>query len=351
MNVITVKFPGSNAPVKYNIGNIAVNIGDIVIVERKRGPALAEVVEEIREDDDRESKGFPKVLRAARPEDVTRGEKNKGQESEAFNKCRELINQLGLPMKLISVEYLFDGSKFIFYFTADGRVDFRDLVRRLAQVYRTRIEMLQIGVRDAAKMLNGIGICGRELCCATYLKNFAPVSVKMAKNQNLSLNPSKVSGLCGRLMCCLAYEHETYKEFAKNLPKIGKRCRCPQGQGRVTRHDPIQGKVFVILDEQDMETAFDPGDVERLIPPDQQARAKAPNVPMQSQRPPEEKKTSADQNPGKKVENVERNPVGKAENIDQNPSAKEMSAGQNPGEKVENVDPPPSDKATDSSEE
>jgi cell fate regulator YaaT (PSP1 superfamily) len=339
MNVVSVKFPGSNAPVEYNIGNIAVNIGDIVIVERKRGPALAEVVEEIREGDDQESKGLPKVLRAARPEDVTRGEKNKSQESEAFNKCRELITQLGLPMKLISVEYLFDGSKFIFYFTADGRVDFRDLVRRLAQVYRTRIEMLQIGVRDAAKMLNGIGICGRELCCATYLKNFAPVSVKMAKNQNLSLNPSKVSGLCSRLMCCLAYEHEIYKDFAKGLPKIGKRCRCPQGQGRVTRHDPIQEKVFVILDEQDMEAAFDPGDVERLIPPDQQASAKAPNVQMQSQTPPIEKKMSADQNPD-----------GKAENIDQNPSAKEMSADQNPVEKIEKVDPPPSDKAPDSPE-
>ncbi len=276
MNIVTVKFPGSNAPVEYDIGNIAANDGDMVVVERKRGPAVARVAGEIKEADDKKAKALSKVLRVARPEDLTRNEKNKSQEPEAFDKCRELIEQIGLPMKLVKVEYIFDGSKIIFYFTADGRVDFRELVRRLAQVYRTRIEMLQIGVRDAAKMLNGIGICGRELCCATYLRNFAPVSVKMAKNQNLSLNPTKVSGLCSRLMCCLGYEHEVYRDFAKGLPKIGKRCRCPQGIGRVSRHDPIQEKVFVMIEDQGMEVACDPDEVERYIPSDQQPKPKAP---------------------------------------------------------------------------
>ena len=278
MNVVTVKFAGSNAPVPYDMGNVAANVGDMVVVERKRGPALAKIIGESEENDKKDAKDLPKVLRLAKPEDITRCEKNKSQESEAFEKCRELIGQIGLPMKLVNVEYIFDGSKIIFYFTADGRVDFRELVRRLAQVYRTRIEMLQIGVRDAAKMLNGIGICGRELCCATYLLNFAPVSVKMAKNQNLSLNPSKVSGLCGRLMCCLGYEHEVYKDFARGLPKIGKRCRCPQGIGRVSRHDPIQEKVFVMLEDQGMEVACDPEEVERILPQDQQSKPKPPKA-------------------------------------------------------------------------
>ena len=177
------------------------------------------------------------MIRAATPEDLARLEENHHKEQSAAEICREKILKHGLEMKLVNVEYTFDGSKILFYFTADGRVDFRELVKDLASVFRTRIELRQIGVRDETKIVGGIGICGRPLCCASYLSEFIPVSIKMAKEQNLSLNPTKISGVCGRLMCCLKYEEETYEELNGRLPNIG---------DYVTTDDGLKGEVHSV---------------------------------------------------------------------------------------------------------
>lgn len=174
-----------------------------------------------------------KIIRIATEEDTALEQENQKKEKEAFSICSEKIIQHGLDMKLIDVEITFDHNKLIFYFTSDGRVDFRDLVKELAAIFRTRIELRQIGVRDEAKMLNGIGICGRPLCCATFLGDFQPVSIKMAKEQNLSLNPTKISGICGRLMCCLKYEEDVYEELNKKLPNVGDIISTPDGTGEI----------------------------------------------------------------------------------------------------------------------
>lgn len=174
-----------------------------------------------------------KIIRVATPADGEQEEINHSKEQEAFAICQEKITKHGLDMKLIDVEITFDHNKLIFYFTSDGRVDFRELVKELASVFRTRIELRQIGVRDEAKMLNGIGICGRSLCCATFLGDFHPVSIKMAKEQNLSLNPTKISGICGRLMCCLKYEEDVYEELNRKLPNVGDIISCPDGTGEI----------------------------------------------------------------------------------------------------------------------
>jgi cell fate regulator YaaT (PSP1 superfamily) len=162
----------------------------------------------------------------------------------------ERIEALGLEMKLVAVECFFDGSKYVFYFTAEGRVDFRELVKQLVARFPVRIEMRQIGVRHEAKMTGGLACCGQEICCSRFLSDFRPVSVKMAKNQNLSLNPTKISGVCGRLMCCLAYEHDIYEDFKKGLPRVGKAVTTPKGQGVVIKHNPLAETVFVRLDEE-----------------------------------------------------------------------------------------------------
>ncbi|MBZ0273887.1 stage 0 sporulation protein [bacterium] len=264
MNVVKVKFAGSNRPVAFDSGGLAVAKNDTLVVPDDHGPRLATVFE-IQEDN--ESAELPRVVRAATRDDIDRGTRMREREAESLLACREAVRRRELPMKVIHAEYIFDGTKIIYHFTAEGRVDFRDLVRELAQRYRTRIEMVQIGVRDAAKLLTGVGVCGRTLCCSTFLQCFAPVSVKMAKDQNLALNDSKISGVCGRLKCCLRYEHEVYTDFKRELPKVGKRAKCPEGIGRVVRHDPIARKVFIYLEEGGGEVACDPDVVERVAPP------------------------------------------------------------------------------------
>jgi cell fate regulator YaaT (PSP1 superfamily) len=262
MNVMKAKYLGSNLPRPFDAGALNLALNDMVVVEGERGPMLAKVCDPPAAADN-PGMSLPKTLRTASPDDIDRSKKNKALETDTFNTCRDLIRQKSLPMKLVRVEYVFDGSKIIFYFTAEGRVDFRELVRDLAQRYRTRIEMMQIGVRDGAKAITGVGVCGRTICCSTFLQVFSPVSIKMAKDQNLSLNPSKVSGVCGRLMCCLSYEHEVYREFVKDKPKVGKRCTCPEGCGKVSRHDPLRGKIYVML-EDGREVAFEPDEVKRV---------------------------------------------------------------------------------------
>ena len=216
VTVIGVRFKEAGKIYYFDPDEFEITTSDHVIVETARGVEYGSVVVGLKQVEDSEVvQPLKKVIRVANADDDARVAENKLREKEAFDICLEKIFQHNLPMKLIDVEYTFDNSKVIFFFTADGRVDFRELVKDLATVFRTRIELRQIGVRDEAKMLGGIGFCGRELCCHTFLGDFAPVSIKMAKEQNLSLNPSKISGICGRLLCCLKYENDVYVENRK----------------------------------------------------------------------------------------------------------------------------------------
>lgn len=234
MIVVGVRFKPAGKVYYFDPDDMNIENGENVIVETVRGIEFGTVVIPNREIDESEIVApLKKVMRIATEEDREKDAANKEKEKEAFSICVEKIKKHDLEMKLIDTEITFDNSKFIFYFTADGRIDFRDLVKDLAAIFRTRIELRQIGVRDEAKMLNGIGICGRTLCCATFLGDFHPVSIKMAKDQGLSLNPSKISGICGRLMCCLKYEQDAYEDLLKNLPREGDIIDTPEGEGEV----------------------------------------------------------------------------------------------------------------------
>ena len=228
-----------------------------VIVETARGIEMGTVLIPPKSvEDDKVVQPLKPVLRVATDEDEKKIEINKEKEKDAFAICKEKIIKHGLEMKLVNAEYTFDGNKLLFYFTADGRIDFRELVKDLAAVFRTRIELRQIGVRDETKLLGGIGICGRELCCSTYLSDFVPVSIKMTKEQNLSLNPTKISGVCGRLMCCLKNEQETYEYLNDRLPNVGDRVKTFDGfRGEVSSVSVLRQKVKVIVetDEGDKE--------------------------------------------------------------------------------------------------
>lgn len=225
--------------------------GEKVVVETARGVEMGEVAMPVSEVDESEIVAPLKpVLRVATENDKKQAEINKKKEPEAFRICNEKILKHGLEMKLIKVEYAFDASKILFYFTSGGRVDFRELVKDLAAVFKTRIELRQIGVRDEAKMLGGLGICGRSLCCATHLSDFQPVSIKMAKEQNLSLNPTKISGSCGRLMCCLKYEQDNYEEMIKITPREGALVKTPEGKGTVESVSLLKGIIKVKLDRE-----------------------------------------------------------------------------------------------------
>ena len=233
--VIGVRFRQAGKIYFFAPGKLHINQGDKVIVETARGVEFGSVVTGPKEVPDQDiMQPLKSVIRVATEEDKRMEERNREKEKEAFNICLEKIRKHNLEMKLINAEYTFDNNKVLFYFTADGRIDFRELVKDLAAVFRTRIELRQIGVRDETKIRGGIGICGRPLCCNTYLSEFAPVSIKMAKEQNLSLNPTKISGVCGRLMCCLTNEEETYEELNSRLPGIG---------DYVTTSDGLKGEV------------------------------------------------------------------------------------------------------------
>lgn len=234
MTVVGVRFKKAGKIYYFDPESTEYTYGQNVIVETARGMEFGTVVIPNRDiaDSDIVSPLKP-VTRLATDGDIQKNRQNKEKEKEAFEVCLEKIKAHGLEMRLIATELTFDNNKLIFYFTADGRIDFRELVKDLAAVFRTRIELRQIGVRDEAKYVNGIGICGRTLCCATFLGDFHPVSIKMAKDQGLSLNPTKISGVCGRLMCCLKYEQNAYEDLLRNLPKEGDLIETPEGQGEV----------------------------------------------------------------------------------------------------------------------
>ena len=251
--VIGVRFRQAGKIYFFSPGKLEIKPQDRVIVETARGVEFGKVVTGPKEvEDDKITQPLKSVIRIANEEDYKKEEKNREKEIEAFNICLEKIRKHGLEMKLIDAEYTFDNNKVLYYFTADGRIVFRQLVKDLAAIFKTRIELRQIGVRDETKILGGIGICGRCLCCHTYLSEFAPVSIKMAKEQNLSLNQTKISGVCGRLMCCLKNEQETYEELNRNLPGIGDIVTTPQGiTGTVQSVNVLRQMVKIVVDVYD----------------------------------------------------------------------------------------------------
>ena len=253
VKVIGVRFRTAGKIYFFNPGNFEIKQGDHVIVETARGIEYGTVIGEPKEaEEEKVVQPLKSVLRIANKKDDEQEEANRQKEKDAFKICLEKIRKHNLQMKLIDAEYTFDNNKVLFYFTADGRIDFRELVKDLAAVFKTRIELRQIGVRDETKILGGIGICGRPLCCHTHLSEFAPVSIKMAKEQNLSLNPTKISGVCGRLMCCLKNEEETYEELNRKLPNVGDFVTTDDGlKGEVQSVNVLRQLVKVIVDVGD----------------------------------------------------------------------------------------------------
>ena len=255
--VIGVRFRPNGKIYYFDPIDYHVQVGTDVIVETARGVEYGKCVLGRKAiEDEKRIAGLKPIIRLANDEDKKKFEANQKKSEEAFATCVKKINEHGLKMKLISAEYTFDGSKVLFYFTADGRVDFRELVRDLAGVFRTRIELRQIGVRDEAKISGGIGMCGRELCCNSYLSEFIPVSIKMAKEQNLSLNPTKISGVCGRLMCCLKHEQDTYEYLNSKMPGVGDNATTAEGVvGKVESVNVMRQTVrLIITDEEDNKT-------------------------------------------------------------------------------------------------
>lgn len=248
--VVGVRFKEVGKVYYFDPNGIECKKGDTVIVETSRGVECGEIAMENKQvEDDQIVNPLKPVIRMTTEEDLKTVKENKEKEKEAFKICEQKIQKHNIDMKLIDVEYTFDGGKILFYFTADGRVDFRELVKDLASVFRTRIELRQIGVRDESKMLGGLGICGRAFCCSTFLGEFQPVSIKMAKEQGLSLNPVKISGTCGRLMCCLKYEQNVYEHLLKVTPKNGAIVETSEGRGLVVDSNIITGTLKIRLDK------------------------------------------------------------------------------------------------------
>ena len=248
--VVGVRFKTGGKVYFFDPQEFDIKKGDYVIVDTARGLECGLCVQGVHEESpDKIVRPLKAVNRIASPEDVEKMEQNRRDEKKAFSICLEKIEKHGLEMKLIDVEYTFDHNKVLFYFTADGRVDFRELVKELAQVFRTRIELRQIGVRDESKMMGGVGVCGQQFCCSRFLSDFTPVSIKMAKEQGLSLNPSKISGSCGRLMCCLSYEQPAYEHLNSITPGVGSVVKTEDGNGVVTEVSLLRGMIKVRLDK------------------------------------------------------------------------------------------------------
>ena len=267
IKVIGVRFKKAGKIYYFDPAELEVKKNDYVIVETARGIEFGECVIGIKEIKEEEIVSpLKSVIRIADQKDIEKHKENKEKEAKALEMCFNKVQEHKLDMKLIDVEYTFDNHKVIFYFTADGRVDFRELVKDLATIFKTRIELRQIGVRDEAKMIGGLGPCGRTLCCSSFLGDFASVSIKMAKEQNLSLNPTKISGICGRLMCCLNYEQSTYEDIRKRMPKVGSIVKTEAGRGEVVSSSIVKEKVKVKLrkNDEDVIEEFDINNIELI---------------------------------------------------------------------------------------
>ena len=343
VNVIGVRFENAGKLYFFDPGELWPTPGDYVLVETSRGIEFGEVVTGIKEIDDAMLQSPLKpVVRIASAEDLQHLKDNKAAEKEAYQVCQKKIAEHKLDMKLVSVEYTFDNSKILFYFTANGRVDFRSLVKDLAGVFKTRIELRQIGVRDEAKMLGGLGICGRPICCGAFLGDFQPVSIKMAKEQNLSLNPTKISGVCGRLMCCLKYEQDQYEQIRKKMPKVGKEVITPDGPGVVWELNVIKETVRVRIQKGDsselrdypMEEVQRPGAPARREEPVEAAESEA-SAPVQAaaeeQRPAKERGNREERKPRREEgEKSERREKREHRREERKPKQEEPLADANP---------------------
>lgn len=252
VKVCGIRFGYASKIYHFESGAMELVYGDWVVVKTEKGLGLGQVALPPFEKHIHVSQleGLRKIIRKGGKVDLYQKQRCREREAEAQAYCLDRIEELSLPMKLVAVECFFDGSKYVFYFTSEGRVDFRELVKQLVSRFPVRIEMRQIGVRHEAKMTGGLAGCGQELCCSRFLSDFRPVSVKMAKNQNLSLNPTKISGVCGRLMCCLGYEHDTYEEFSRGLPKVGRMVKTRSGEGMVIKHNPLEETILIKIDEE-----------------------------------------------------------------------------------------------------
>ena len=249
--VYLVEFKGSRKGYYYNPNYLNLKSGDCVMVQVERGEDMGRVIKKTSEELIlNEEKKPSNILRKASPDDIQRLKVNREKETEALKECERMIAARNLEMKLVDVEFQFDCNKITFYFTADKRIDFRDLVKELASVYKTRIELRQIGVRDEARWIGGYGCCGLRLCCNTFIKNFEPISTQLAKEQNLSLNPAKISGNCGRLLCCLLYERELYHETLSSYPKVGSKYQTDKGEGVVDSINPFAGHIVVKYEDE-----------------------------------------------------------------------------------------------------
>jgi cell fate regulator YaaT (PSP1 superfamily) len=257
--VVGIRFKSGGKIYDFDCGAFVLNIGDPVIVETEKGLGFGTVAVAPQQlEEPASGKVLKKVFRKATEQDFTRRQQNKELEKEAHEYCLKCIKELGLKMNLFSVEATFDASRLTFFFTAEGRVDFRQLVKMLVQQFRARIEMRQVGIRNQAKMCGGLGRCGREFCCSTFLEKFDPVSIRMAKEQGLSLNPTKISGQCGRLMCCLTFENQVYQEFRKQFPTMGKIVKTKEHTGKVIRLNFLQNRIALRLeDSQEIEVGLD----------------------------------------------------------------------------------------------
>ncbi|MBI9077216.1 MAG: stage 0 sporulation family protein [Desulfatibacillum sp.] len=293
--VVGIRFKPQGKTYDFDPGLYVLSKGDKVVVETEQGLGFGTVALTARQVSEEMLKlPLKKIHRIATPEDLEQYESVLQLEKDAFEYCENGIAELKLDMSLFSVDATFDSTKLTFFFTAEGRVDFRELVKTLVRHFRVRIELRQIGVRHQAKMCGGLGRCGRETCCTSFMTGFVPVSVKMAKVQNLSLNPTKISGLCGRLMCCLTFEHETYKALRDGFPKLGKKVNTPSGKGKVVRHNLLKGLVSVRLDEgSEIELPAD-----HCTPPDEQPLP--PSPPQQQPEPPSVAEPEVVEEPPKK---------------------------------------------------
>jgi len=260
--VVGIRFKPAGKIYDFDCGAYVLELNDHVIVETEQGLGFGTVaVPPAPWENNSRKKPLKKVFRIASEKDFAQRDKNRKTENFAHNYCLQCITRLKLKMNLFSVESNFDASKLTFFFTADGRVDFRQLVKMLVKKIGVKIEMRQVGIRNQAKMCGGIGRCGREICCSQFMEKFSPVSIRMAKEQGLSLNPTKISGQCGRLMCCLTYEYETYKKLKANLPKLGKNVQTTKGRGRVIRHNLNANRFVIRLSENGQEVELNPGDL------------------------------------------------------------------------------------------
>lgn len=360
--VIGVRFKNLGKVYYFDPCGETLSAGEYVIVETARGVECGEVALANREIDDSQiTQSLKPIIRVATPADLERQKNNAKKEEEAFAICQQKIAAHKLDMKLVGAEYTFDNSKVLFYFTADGRIDFRELVKDLASVFRTRIELRQIGVRDEAKMLGGLGICGRPFCCSQFLAGFQPVSIKMAKEQGLSLNPTKISGTCGRLMCCLKYEQEAYQELQRTTPPQGAYVQTPEGRGVVTDVSLVAGTLKVRLDNTMPDAApqsFPVAQVKLLHGPDarpkpgKQPPAKPEPAPV-SEAAPEAPTTPKAEQPGRRPHEQRHHPREQH----RHPPQQKARGGHSPrsrkpaGQRPEKQQPRPRKKAPENHEQ